>query len=134
MYFKLVCAHARWAVSVCPSLDQNSDLKHCFFWLLAVMHDSDISHSYVPSCKQHLIIMRYSCRHCQRIDFVELTQAHRGQSRVERTSITRANEPIEIIQTNTTTQQFEIQLSMICHYADKSPEPAMWQQNAFHYI
>ena len=31
--------------------------------------------SYVPSCQQHLIIMRYSCSHCQRIVFVELTQA-----------------------------------------------------------
>ncbi len=30
-------------------------------------------HSYVPSCQQHLIFMRYSCRHCQRIDFVEPT-------------------------------------------------------------
>ena len=29
----------------------------------------------VPSCQQHLILMRYSCRHCQRIYFVELTQA-----------------------------------------------------------
>ncbi len=30
--------------------------------------------SYVPSFQQNLIItcMRYSCRHCQRIDFVEL--------------------------------------------------------------
>ncbi len=25
----------------------------------------------LPSCQQHLIIMRYSCRHCQRIEFVE---------------------------------------------------------------
>ncbi len=36
--------------------------------------------------QQHLIIMRYFCRHCQRIDFVELTQAPQGQSRVGRTS------------------------------------------------
>ena len=31
------------------------------------------SDSYVPSFQQHLIIMWYSCRHCQRIDFVELS-------------------------------------------------------------
>ena len=34
--------------------------------------------SYVPSCQQHLIIMQYSCRHCQRIDFVELPTSNRG--------------------------------------------------------
>ncbi len=46
----------------------------------------NVYNSYVPSCQQHLIIMRYSCRHCQRIDFVEFIQAYHGQSRVERTS------------------------------------------------
>ncbi len=30
--------------------------------------------------------MRYSCRHCQRINFVELTQAHLGRSSDGRTS------------------------------------------------
>ncbi len=29
----------------------------------------------IASCQQHVIIMWFSCRHCQRIDFVELTQA-----------------------------------------------------------
>ena len=38
--------------------------------------------SYVPSCQQHLIFMWYSCRHCQRIDFVELIQALRYSPRL----------------------------------------------------
>ncbi len=34
--------------------------------------------SYVPSCQQHLILIRYSCRHCQRIGFVEPSTSHHG--------------------------------------------------------
>ncbi len=30
--------------------------------------------------QQHLIIRRYSCRHCQRIDFTELSTSHHGHS------------------------------------------------------
>ena len=41
-------------------------------------YDEVFSYSYIPSCQQHLIIMRYSCCHCQRIDFVELFTSHRG--------------------------------------------------------
>ena len=39
--------------------------------LLCCVSYMQSDNSYVPSCQQHLIIMRYSCRHCQRIDFVE---------------------------------------------------------------
>ncbi len=46
--------------------------------------------------QQHLIIMRYSCRHCQRIDFVELTHAPMASPGLEGPlCLTRANDPIE---------------------------------------
>ncbi len=38
--------------------------------------------------------MRYSCHHCQRIDFVELTQAPMASPGLEG-PLTRANDPIE---------------------------------------
>ncbi len=53
-----------------------------------------VANSYVPSCQQHLIIMRYSCRHCQRIDFVELTQAPMASPGLDG-PLSRANGPIE---------------------------------------
>ena len=33
-------------------------------------------HSNVPSCQQHLIIMQFPCRHCQRIEFVVFSTSH----------------------------------------------------------
>ncbi len=44
--------------------------------------------------QQHLILLRYSCHHCQRIDFVELTQAPMASPGLEG-PLTRANDPIE---------------------------------------
>ncbi len=52
------------------------------------------SNSYVPSCQQHQIIMRYSCYCCQRIYFVKLTQAPVASPGLGG-PIPRAKDPIE---------------------------------------
>ncbi len=56
----------------------SSSLTRFLRYIVSKMKSVETFNSYVPSCQQHLIIMRYSCRHCQRINFVELSTSHHG--------------------------------------------------------
>ena len=42
------------------------------------IESKEFTNLYVPSFQQHLMLSRYYCHHCQRIDFVELPTSHHG--------------------------------------------------------
>ena len=60
-----------------PSVDERKVVGHAV-GAIKVGAGSDFlsigTYSYVSSFQQQLMIMQYSCRHCQRIDFVEPKQ------------------------------------------------------------